>query len=79
MVETENELKTIGDYKPTGGGSAPSPKAPAPAAAAAPTPPSHPKPAALKPSTSPPPRSTGDKVFASPAAGNWLRIRMYDF
>lgn len=71
MVETEDELKTIGGYKPTGGGSAPAPKAPAPppAAAAPPSPPKEsPKPAASKPLASPPPRTTGDRVFASPAA-----------
>lgn len=72
MVESEDELKTIADYKPTGGGSAPAPKAPSPSpAAAAPSPSSpkeSPKPAASKPSAPPPPRPTGDRVFASPAA-----------
>lgn len=71
MVESENELKTIADYKPTGGGSAPAPKAPSPSAAAAPpsSPPKEsPKPAASKPSAPPPPKPTGDRVFASPAA-----------
>lgn len=72
MVESEDELKTIADYKPKGGGSAPAPKAPAPPPAAAAPPPSppkeSPKPAASKPSAPPPPRPTGDRVFASPAA-----------
>lgn len=63
MVETEDQLKSIGGYKPTSEGSSP-PKAAAPP----PPPPTASSPAALKPPAAPPPRPTGNRVFASPAA-----------
>jgi len=69
MVESEDELKTIADYKPKGGGSAPAPKAPAPPPPPPPSPSKEPlRSAASKPSAPPPPRPAGDRVFATPAA-----------
>jgi len=71
MVESENELKSIANYKPSGGGSSPAPKAPSPSAAGAP--PSSPtkespEPAASKPFAPPPTKPTGDRFFESLAA-----------
>ena len=64
MVESEDQLKTVGDYKPSSGGSSPAPVDSAPP----PPPPKASSPTASKPSAAPPARPSGDRVFASPAA-----------
>jgi len=69
MVESKDELKTVGDYKVSAGGEAPSP--PKKEESAPPPPPKQEesKPAPSKPApATPSPQPSGDRVFATPAA-----------
>jgi len=70
MVESKDELKTVGDYKVSGGGEAPSP--PKKEESAPPPPPpkqEESKPAPSEPPpASPSPQPSGDRVFATPVA-----------
>ncbi|KAG0603680.1 hypothetical protein M758_10G113000 [Ceratodon purpureus] len=71
MVDTKDELSTIGDYKPSGGGdSSPPPPKKEESAPPPPTPKKEEsKPAPSKPApASSSPQSGGDRVFATPAA-----------
>lgn len=71
MVESKDELKTIGDYKVSAGGEASDPSPPKKEESAPPPPPKQEesKPAPSKPApASASPQSSGDRVFATPAA-----------
>ncbi len=74
MVESEAEIKSIGDYKPSAGGGGEAPKeAPPPprkeASVQEPPPPPPSEAAAPKPSPAPVRSSAGgDRIFATPAA-----------
>ncbi len=74
MVESKDELKSIGDYKPSAGGGGEAPKeAPPPprkeASVQEPPPPPPSEASAPKPSPAPVQSSAGgDRIFATPAA-----------
>lgn len=73
MVDSEDELASIGDYKVSAGGGAPAP--PKKEESAPPPPPKQEAPKQEAPKSAPPkpaqasqPQTSGDRVFATPAA-----------